>query len=113
MGSIIKIICPCGFKSQVSVGGTMRSFREHSTFPFYCEKCGLVEVNIEKKELCCPKCNSLDVKQYGIPPISKPPLINRGSVSWGEYKSDLRGHLCPSCKQLTMEFCSDGEIMFD
>ena len=46
-------------------------------------------------------------------PISKPPVINRGSVSWGEYKSDLRGHLCPSCKQLTMEFCSDGEIMFD
>ena len=63
MGSIRKIICPCGFKSQVSVGGTMKSFREYSTFPFYCEKCGLVEVNIEKDELICPKCNSLEVKQ--------------------------------------------------
>ena len=49
MGSVRKIICPCGFKSQVSVGGTMKSFREYSTFPFYCEKCGLVEVNIAKE----------------------------------------------------------------
>ena len=113
MGSIRKVACPCGFHSTVIVGGGMRDFREKSTFPFYCESCGLVDLNVAKDKLCCPKCNSAEVKQYGIPPISEPPLINRGSVSWDKYKADLKGHLCPDCKKKTMEFLSGGEIMFD
>lgn len=113
MGSIRQVSCPCGFKSSVKVGGGMRDFRTNSTFPFYCEKCGLVEVNVTKEPLHCPKCNSTEVKQYGIPPISEPPIINRGALEWGNYKADLKGHLCPSCKQKTMEFLSAGEIMFD
>ena len=113
MGSIRRVSCPCGFKSSVKVGGGMRDFRENSTFPFYCEKCGLVDVNVTKDELHCPKCNSTEIKQYGIPPISEPPIINRGSVSCGNYKADPKGHLCPYCIRKTMEFLSAGEIMFD
>lgn len=113
MGSIRKVACPCGFKSSVKVGGGMRDFQTNSTFPFYCEKCGLVEVNVAIDDLCCPKCKTPDVKQYGIPPISEPPLINRGSVSWGKYQADPKGHLCPVCNHKTMEFLSAGEIMFD
>jgi hypothetical protein len=113
MGSIRKVSCPCGFKSSVRIGGGMRDFRENSTFPFYCQTCGLVELNVTKEELRCPKCNSTEANPYGIPPISEPPIINRGSISWGNYQADLRDHLCPACKQKTMEFCSHGEIMFD
>jgi hypothetical protein len=113
MGSIRKVSCPCGFQSTAKIGGGMRDFRENSTFPFYCETCGLVEVNITKDEMRCPKCNSTEVKQYGIPPISDLPETKWGSVYWGNYKAELKGHLCPACKQKTMEFLSAGEIMFD
>ena len=113
MGSIRKVSCPCGFKSLVKVGGGMRDFQSNSKFPFYCNTCGLVEVNVAQKELCCPKCNSIEVKQYGIPPISDLPETKRDSVSWGNYKAELKGHLCPACKEKTMEFLSAGEIMFD
>ena len=113
MGSVKKVVCPCGFQSAVKVGGGMRNFRENSTFPFYCENCGLVEVNVTKEELNCPNCNSLDVKQYGIPPISEVLTSNRGFISWGGYQADSKGHKCPACKNKTMEFCSSGEIMFD
>jgi len=113
MGSIRKVSCPCGFNSSVKIGGGMRDFRKNSTFPFYCKTCGLVEVNVTREELCCPKCTSKEVKQYGIPPISDLPEIKRGSVSWDNYRAELKGHLCPACKQKTMEFLSAGEIMFD
>ena len=113
MGSIKNALCPCGFKSIITVGGNMRSFLDYSSFPFYCDCCGLVDVNVAKEDLHCPKCKSINVKQYGIPPISEPPTINRGFVSCNNYKSDHCGHLCPSCKQKTMEFGSHGEIMFD
>ena len=72
MGSIRNVACPCGFKSPVTVGGSMRNFLEDSRFPFYCETCGIVDVNVAKDDLYCPKCESRDVKQYGIPPISEP-----------------------------------------
>ena len=113
MGSIRQVACPCGFKTTVKIGGGMRDFRDNSIFPFYCEECGFVEVNITKDQLHCPKCNSTEVKQYGIPPISDLPEIKWGSVHWGNYKAELKGHLCPVCKHKTMEFLSAGEIMFD
>ena len=113
MGSIRKVSCLCGFQSTAKIGGGMKDFRENSTFPFYCQTCGLVEVNITKDEMRCPKCNSTEVKQYGIPPISDLPETKRGSVYWGDYEAELKGHLCPACKQKTMEFLSAGEIMFD
>lgn len=113
MGSIRNVSCRCGFKSTAKIGGGMRDFRNNSVFPFYCNTCGLVEVNITKKELCCPKCTSIKVMQYGRSPISDLPEIKRGSVSWDNYTAELKGHLCPACKQKTMEFLSAGEIMFD
>ena len=113
MGSIRRVSCSCGFNSTVKVGGGMRDFKTNSTFPFYCEDCGLVDVNITNEKLHCPKCNSIKVLQYGVPHISEPPIINRGFVSCWNYQADPKGHLCPSCKQKTMEFLSAGEIMFD
>jgi len=112
MGSIRNVVCPCGFKSKVTVGGTMKNFLEDSRFPFYCVTCGIVDVNVAKDDLYCPKCESRDIKQYGIPPISNPPLINRGYVSAGNYKADALGHLCPACNKKTMEF-TRSEITFD
>jgi Zn finger protein HypA/HybF involved in hydrogenase expression len=112
LGSIRNVACPCGFKSPVTVGGSMRHFREDSKFPFYCETCGLVDVNVAKDDLYCPKCESRDIKQYGKPPISEPPLINLGYVSAGNYKADAKGHLCPACKKKTMEF-TNSEMCFD
>ena len=55
MGSIRNVACPCGFKAPVTVGGSMRHFHEDSRFPFYCETCGIVDVNVAKDDLYCPK----------------------------------------------------------
>lgn len=112
MGSIRNVTCPCGFNAPVTVGGSMRHFLEDSRFPFYCEACGIVDVNVAKDDLYCPKCESRDIKQYGIPPISEPPLINRGYVSTRNYQADAKGHLCPACKKKTMEFTLS-EMCFD
>lgn len=62
--------CHCGFNTQITVGGTMSNFLEDSRFPFYCEHCGLVEVNTALTTAVCPNCGSAGIAQYGRPPVS-------------------------------------------
>ncbi|MEI7785833.1 MAG: hypothetical protein WCK08_15695 [Betaproteobacteria bacterium] len=135
MGSVYQAFCGCGFQSEVTVGGSRSSFLETSYFPFYCKDCGLVEVNIAKmpNKVCscsCPECGTQDCTQYGTPPVSlvdlrpKPlirRLLNRGkeeqlesvTIAWRNREATLKGHLCPSCKEMTLEFSRFPTVMFD
>ncbi len=97
--------CPCGFATYIEVGGTMRNYHRHSTFPFYCQHCGLVSVNIMRKTHVCPKCKSTHVVQYGLPPVSRPrgeddyPVL----AAW-EYRAFGYGNYCPACGNMTLQF---------
>jgi hypothetical protein len=71
MGKIHIATCKCGHHEIVRVGGNRRTFTTNSVFPFYCDKCGLVSVNFRDTPIHCPKCESLDVKQYKIGEIIK------------------------------------------
>jgi len=103
MGQLTKANCPCGFSQQAPVGGDMASYKESATFPFYCHDCGLVDVNIAKDEIICPKCKSKDLTQYGDPKITIPTEHNK-VLEWGNYHCGSKGHLCPKCKKQTLTF---------
>lgn len=111
MGQTQKVACPCGFRSSVTIGGGMRDHQTDSRFPHYCKTCGLVDVNVQAKPLQCPRCQSQDVVQYGLPPVSLP---GEGypSVQWGKCGAYRTGNLCPQCKQMTLEF-KEVTMMFD
>jgi hypothetical protein len=111
VGQIMTVGCPCGYSKSVTIGGGMRNFQTDSRFPYYCDSCGLVEVNIQAQPLACPSCQSQDLIRYGLAPVSLP---DQGipSVQWGRYEACRTGHLCPKCKQMTLEFKST-DIMFD
>lgn len=110
MGSVNRVSCECGYSSTVRVGGNRETYLTDSSFPFYCEKCGLVDVNY-RQEIKCPSCQSKDIKQYGKKPISikreQFPVIQ--SFDYMAYKN---GNLCPKCKKFTLVFGSS-EMMFD
>ena len=111
MGSCHHAICECGFKTSIRVGGNMRTHKENSTFPCYCEKCGMVEVNVAKSVLECPECESLKVTPYGDLAVSEP-IEKWPSIQWGHFKAPGKGNLCPTCKKKTMAF-SGSYLMFD
>ena len=110
MGSVYQAHCPCGFQQSVTVGGSQSRHHTDSRFPFYCKKCGLVDVNICERKLRCPHCNSRAIKVYGQPPISPHQSSDR-EVSWDHYHAGQSGHLCPQCKQHLLSFELD--ILFD
>lgn len=69
MGTIYKVFCGCGFKTEVSEGGSRDGFKSYSAFPFWCDRCGLVEVNTTQK-IKCPYCKSKEILPYGDPDIT-------------------------------------------
>jgi hypothetical protein len=111
MGSTHRVVCDCGFRSSVRVGGPRATYLEESYFPFYCKTCGIVSVNYRAKDIRCPKCQSRVVRQYGKPPIStheeKVTIIQDFN-----YSAPYKGNLCPGCKKMTLQFLP-ASIRFD
>jgi phage FluMu protein Com len=64
MGTTYRVFCDCGFKTTVNEGGSRDGFRSYSAFPFWCDRCGLVEVNTIQK-IKCPHCKSKEILPYG------------------------------------------------
>ena len=124
MASVHKAICPCGYNVNIGVGGTMSNYRDYSTFPFYCQQCGLVSANIaawigqkipaasstglgkDSNLPNCPKCGNKNIDQYGVPPASTPPGESRVAMQAWNFKTYTNGNLCPACKQMTLVFRS-------
>lgn len=135
MGSVHTATCECGFASDVTVGGGRRTFLEQSKFPFYCQRCGLVGVNVAKLSdkvvsTACPQCESDGATQYGVRPVSvhdmrwKPrwfweiwkkdePPPPDSVLSWGGRGATEAGHRCPACRKMTLKFSRFPKLMFD
>ena len=109
MGASYKAICECGFNKTARVGGSMSNYLTESTFPFYCEKCGLVNLNICTKDIECSHCKSTDIVPYGDERVSKDNRFKM--VQWGDYAAPSSGNLCPQCKKFSLEFKMN--FMFD
>ena len=61
MSSTHKAHCQCGFIAFVCVGGLRATFKSKCYFPYYCNSCGIVDVNTANKNLICPKCKTTKV----------------------------------------------------
>jgi predicted Zn-ribbon and HTH transcriptional regulator len=99
--------CTCGFNQQVRVGGTRASFQTHSYFPYLCEKCGVVDVNVAAPNLVCPKCKSDQIDQYGQGKVSDPSLNKSNPyprLQDFDRKALQDGHKCPKCGTFNLSF---------
>ena len=110
MGQVVKVSCKCGLETTTTIGGNRASYMTNSTFPFYCEKDGLISVNY-REEIKCPYCQSQDIYQYGKLPISvgEDRFV---AIQSFDYKAYRGGNLCPKCKEMTLEF-GPTEVFFD
>ena len=116
--------CSCGFKTTVDVGG-LRSCRDFLLFPFLCKSCGIVNLNVKEEPFSCPKCHSVDVAEYGVPPASLPSKKRYRNRKYearvyrisdaviqclfvGEADHDFLarkdGNYCPACGEMTLSF---------
>lgn len=111
MGSSHKGSCECGYEVSVTVGGNRKTHLQDSSFPCYCEKCGLVNVNIAQALLQCPWCKSQEVTPYGHESVSNP-IERWPTLQWGEFQAPGKGNLCPECKKRNLKF-SSAYLMFD
>ena len=112
MGSIHKYSCRCGFEQEVTFGG-VRADQHSSLFPYYCENCGLVEVNTAvnpEYEPSCPKCMYPDIHAYvtsyqdvtGNLTVCSTDDGDRVAYTWDIYCMKVPGNLCPVCKDFTL-----------
>jgi predicted RNA-binding Zn-ribbon protein involved in translation (DUF1610 family) len=136
MGSVHNASCPCGYTDEVTIGGGRLTFLDQSAFPFYCSDCGLVEVNVAKlsdhcTEAPCPSCGKENITRYGIPPVSlydlRPPPAKKfwqvwrkkwspshsGALRCWNLEASESGHICPSCREMTLKFDRHSSILFD
>ena len=111
MGSKVKAICKCGVNRDILIGGGMRSFKYECLFPCLCENCNdVVEVNLFKGNLPCPKCSNENLIPYDDDRV----IGIKGDqniVSWdvscklGRILTLKNGsYKCPKCENLTLEF---------
>lgn len=103
MGSFHKAECPCGYLRHLRVGGTRATYKTESYFPYCCDACGLVNVNVAAQKLTCPLCRSEAIKEYGKEPMSlvndRYPVIKNFS-----HEAKALDNLCPSCHNFTLSF---------
>ena len=86
MGSKHQASCECGYSKEIVVGGTRSTFTTHSYFPYYCKKCGVVDVNVEAPVIQCSACETLEIEQYGQANVSNLPL-NQKKTSTSVFQS--------------------------
>jgi hypothetical protein len=135
MGSVYHAYCDCGFKEDVTVGGSRNTFLDQSSFPFFCGQCGLVNVNVAKLPrrqvaTLCPVCQSPGCTQYGIPPVSLHDLrpvswwkqffkLSKSAtpatsvIQWGNREASEDGHRCPGCREVRLRFSRFPSLRFD
>ena len=112
MASKNLVHCACGFEKTIQVGGTRFSFQEFSTFPHFCKSCGLVEANVAKDPVCCPKCKSTEITAYGEETLSNYKQSGISTIQHFSYRAQHKGNLCPQCNQFTL-LIDTANILFD
>ena len=113
MSSTHNAHCQCGFIAFVCVGGLRATFKSKCYFPYYCNSCGIVDVNTANKNLICPKCKTTKVVAYGDKSISNyknEEIIP--SIQCFKNRAFKNGNLCPKCKNLTLTF-DYADVLYD
>ena len=112
MGTIIKAICNCGFKSEdVFAGGGFSNFRTICLAPALCLNCKTFVVkNYLNKYSRCPVCRK-KVTFYNNPilQVSTVDLDKESIFSWHtkekeEFLLPDTLYLCPKCEQIRLKF---------
>lgn len=98
-----KAACECGYSSTIQVGGVRASYKTESYFPYFCNACGLVDVNVAAEIPECPRCHGQAVNEYGKEPISQ---TNDSHLAIQNFSRSAKrdGNLCPKCKKKTLAF---------
>lgn len=111
MGSFHKAECGCGYTKHMQVGGARASYKTESYFPYCCDACGLVDVNVASQKLICPYCHDEAIKEYGKAPMS---LANDNRPVIQNFLREAKsgGNFCPKCKNFTLSF-SNATSFFD
>lgn len=91
----------------------MLTFLKDSPFPFYCERCGLVEANTALNVPVCPSSGAHRSCSTAAPPVSvlhpnERPVLE-GPWSFGACATE---NLCPACKKMTLVF-HEPSVFFD
>ena len=112
--ALLNAECECGFKQTILSGNISE---QASLAPYYCERCGLVDLNIRETPRKCPWCKSTKVNGYGSPYISLPqggekvyPVLSIVYPAFwrNEYKVYKEGNLCPKCKNMVLVISEEG-----
>ena len=133
MGQILNAICDCGYEGKAVLGAGRADFNRVCNFPYHCKSCKeVVSVDLFKKRISCPICNSQDVHTYEsqtvrldkeiyeqLSDIELEKLglhrVSNEQESWAVKDKNhtlLRGpHHCPKCEKKTLIFFT--ELMFD
>lgn len=136
MGTMASMDCGCGYRAMAIIGASRREFAKVFKFPHYCEKCGVVSVDLLSDEVVCPTCGTNEVIRYGQKSEEKLGSIlgvraafrnkvvqvhdervtkpdGRKFASWSDYSITVGSHLCPACANFTL-YIGTGDIgMFD
>lgn len=115
MGSEVIATCECGYRASSLIGGGMMNFMTVCYFPALCERCGeLVQINLFKKRVRCPRCKSSRVRPYDDDDLVDG-VGRREVVSWNVYEElgralslTDRKYLCPSCRKYKLKFKDSG-----
>lgn len=66
MGEVVRATCAgCGFVEKTEIGGGLFNSETHSYFPYLCDACGMVSVNIAQEPIVCPSDPTHRVIRYG------------------------------------------------
>ena len=114
MGSIVKAVCECGFKTEdMCLGGGMSNFTTVCSFPNYCKSCkSFFIANMFDEKIICVNCKSEETLPYNDKSLVKD--LSRTSFGWnsdtkyGQLKLSEKNSFCPKCENYSLEFIRVG-----
>jgi hypothetical protein len=113
LGNIIDAHCTaCNYKSSVTIGGTMRDFQTHSSWPVFCQDCGdMTSTNARAEPLICLTCQSARVTKYDAHHLVEGET--REVAGWCSDHLTDGLYLCPTCRKQTLRFDPQPRVFFD
>jgi Zn finger protein HypA/HybF involved in hydrogenase expression len=110
MGASVAASCPCGYSTEMMIGG-LKGYPRLCLFPAYCEECEvLLPVNLVDTPIICPGCQKSRVMPYYADRLQGEPgtriVASCGTAEEQPREFELTDgtYLCPACKRTTLRF---------
>ena len=96
----------CGYDTVLGLGGSMRTFETHASWPVSCQACAEVTTaNYLETPLFCEKCWSTDVVRVSDPRFWKGDGNSRDGLAEERKAMMTDGHYrCPKCRKFELRF---------